>query len=185
MASTSNLYSDYIHLRSIRLDDVREEYCDWLNDPEVNQYLESRYQVQTLSKITRFVAEKRASQSEYLFAMVRNADSRHFGNIKIGPIRDRHRIADVSLFIGDRECWGKGYASEAIRRITVFAFAELRLNKVSASIYGDNVGSVRAFRSAGWRQEAVLRNHYIHDGAPMDIVLMGLCADEMVEEKAK
>ena len=60
----------------------------------------------------------------------------------------------------------------------MFVFDDLGLNKASAGIYGSNVGSVRAFLNAGWRQEAVLRDHYIHDGGPMDIVLMGLCADE-------
>jgi [ribosomal protein S5]-alanine N-acetyltransferase len=178
MASTADLVSERIHLRGIRDDDVRQEYCDWLNDPEVNRYLESRYRVQTLAEVARFVAAKRDSDSEYLFAMVRNDDAKHFGNIKIGPIRQPHQLADVSLFIGDRDCWGKGYASEAIRRIAAFAFAELHLNKVSASIYADNIGSVQAFVRAGWRQEAILRRHYMHDDGPMDIVLMGLCADE-------
>ena len=178
MASTDDLVSDRIHLRSISESDVRQEYCDWLNDPEVNCYLETRYQMQTLTDIAHFVAEKRDSDSEYLFAMVRNADGKHFGNIKIGPIQLRHRLADVSLFIGDRDCWGKGFASEAIKRITAFAFAELRLNKVSASIYVDNIGSIRAFIKAGWQREAILRSHYIHDDGPMDIVLMGLCAGE-------
>ena len=45
-------------------------------------------------------------------------------------------------------------------------------------IYADNIGSVQAFVRAGWRQEAILRRHYMHDDGPMDIVLMGLCADE-------
>ena len=178
MASTTDLVSDRIHLRIIKDSDVSQEYCDWLNDPEVNCYLETRYQMQTLSDIARFVAEKRDSNSEYLFAMVRNVDDKHIGNIKIGPIQPWHRLADVSLFIGNRECWGKGFASEAIKRITAFAFSELRLNKVSASIYAKNIGSIQAFIKAGWRREAVLRRHYIHDDGPMDIVLMGLCADE-------
>ena len=182
MASTTDLVSDRIHLRSISESDVRQEYCDWLNDPEINCYLESRYQTQTLADIARFVAEKRDSDSEYLFAMVRNADDKHFGNIKIGPIRPRHRLADVSLFIGNRDYWGKGFASEAIKRITSFAFDELCLNKVSASIYADNVGSVQAFIKAGWQREAVLRRHYIHHDGPMDIVLMGLCAGETNSE---
>lgn len=141
--------------------------------------METRYQVQTLADIARFVADKQASETEYLFAIVRSVDAQHIGNIKLGPIKPRHRLADVSLFVGDRNSWGQGYAAEAIKRISMFAFDDQGLNKASAGIYAPNVGSVRAFLNAGWRQEAVLRNHYIHGDGPMDIVLMGLCADEM------
>ena len=51
------------------------------------------------------------------------------------------------------------------------ALGDLRLNKVNASIYSQNEGSCKAFVKAGWRREAVLRNHYIHDDEPMDIVV--------------
>jgi len=74
MDSDSILYADRIHLRSIRQEDVTQRYCDWLNDPAINQYLETHFQVLTLADIARFVADKQASESEYLFAIVRNVD---------------------------------------------------------------------------------------------------------------
>jgi [ribosomal protein S5]-alanine N-acetyltransferase len=118
------------------------------------------------------------SMDEYLSAICLNDGDRHIGNIKLGPVRAQHELADVSLSIGDRDCWRKGYASEAITCITRLALADLKLNKVSTSIYSGNQGSCNAFIKAGWRQEAVLRKRYVHDDGPMDIILMGLCRDE-------
>ena len=178
MANMNIIQGPRLLLRPIRPTDISQRYCDWLNDREINCYLETRYNVQTLEEISAFVAKKIQSSDEYLAAICLNDEELHIGNIKLGPVRRRHLLADVSLFIGDRNYWGQGYASEAIACITRFALGDLRLNKVNASIYSQNKGSCKAFVKAGWRQEAVLRNHYIHDDKPMDIVLMGLCRDE-------
>ncbi len=178
MAEANIIHGDRLYLRPIRQTDVSQRYCDWLNDSEVNRYLETRYQAQTMDDIAEFVRQKIASMDEYLTAICLNDGDRHIGNIKLGPVRARHELADVSLFIGDRNCWGMGYASEAIACITRFALMDLNLNKVSASIYGGNQGSYHAFIKAGWRHEAILRKHYVHDDGPMDIILMGLCRDE-------
>ncbi len=178
MAHAGVIRGERLYLRPITNEDVGSRYCDWLNDTMVNRYLETRYQTQTLESVANFVHDKIQSPDEYLMAICLNDGDRHIGNIKLGPIRARHALADVSLFIGDRDSWGKGYASQAIACITRFALDELHLNKVSASIYADNKGSVGAFINAGWRQEAVLRKHYVHDDRPMDIILMGLCRDE-------
>ncbi|MEY8213728.1 MAG: hypothetical protein RPR97_04495 [Colwellia sp.] len=42
----------------------------------------------------------------------------HIGNIKIGAIKNNHRVGSVSLFIGDKKSWGQGLASQAIQTNT-------------------------------------------------------------------
>jgi RimJ/RimL family protein N-acetyltransferase len=77
------------------------------------------------------------------------------GNIKVGPVNARHAFADMSYFIGERQCWGRGYATEAIRLATDFGFARLGLHRLQAGLYAGNVGSGRALEKAGYRREAV------------------------------
>ena len=165
-------------LRAVIENDVNETYRAWLADPEVNRYLETRNVEQTLEMIRAFVCAKAVSTDEYLFAICLRDGEPHIGNIKLGPMRAAHGLADVSLFIGDRNYWRGGYGSEAIAGVTQFAFAKLGLNKVTASLYAPNIGSERAFLKAGWRKEAALRNHYILDGKPTDLVLMGISRDQ-------
>ena len=87
-----------IDLRTIELNDCQQYYLDWLNDPEVNQYLETRWYPQSLESIRSFVESMRNSTDSFLFAIEQNG--KHIGNIKIGPIHNIYKHADVSCFIG-------------------------------------------------------------------------------------
>ena len=90
MAEANIIHGDRLYLRPIRQTDVSQRYCDWLNDSEVNRYLETRYQAQTMDDIAEFVRQKIASMDEYLTAICLNDGDRHIGNIKLGPVRARH-----------------------------------------------------------------------------------------------
>ncbi len=173
MPSPPRIDGERIYLRGLTEADATERYCAWLNDPEINRYLETRYEEQRPEDITTFIAAKIASTDEWLFGIFLKPDGRHIGNIKLGPLRARHRLADVSLFIGVRSVHGKGYGSEAIRLVTDHAFEALGLNKLMAGMYAGNRASIGAFRRAGWTEEARLKDHYLIDGGPTDIVLFG------------
>ena len=91
-------------IRSISLDDCNEKYVNWLNDKEVNQYLETRWCEQNIESIKDFVRKQIASEDSYLFAICKQ-DGTHIGNIKIGPINNRYKHAprnEVRDYISER-----------------------------------------------------------------------------------
>ena len=79
----------------------------------------------------------------------------------------------MSLFIGEKAIWGKGYATEAIALASEYAFNGLNLHKLSAGFYAANIGSIKAFQKNGFIQEGLRKNHRIYQGAYVDEVLMG------------
>jgi RimJ/RimL family protein N-acetyltransferase len=151
-----------VFLRLVTLADCTPEYVAWLSDPDVNAYLETRWQHQTAHSIEHFVRSVQSSNDTYLFAIVENKSNVHIGNIKLGPINPFHHFADISYFIGMRAEWGKGRATEAIRLAASFAFETLGLHRLQAGIYESNRRSGRALEKAGFkmegRQRAQLRN---------------------------
>ena len=157
MNNQVELVGSSILLRICQLSDCTEDYVSWLNDPNVNQYLETRFSVQTLQSIRSFVDSIMESDSSYLFAIVALGGNKHIGNIKLGPIHPYYLYADVSYFIGDRGYWGKGIATEAIRLVTDFAFSQLRLHRVQAGVFECNVGSIKALEKSGFVLEGRLR----------------------------
>lgn len=170
----SAIVTERMELRELSVADYSEEYLSWLRDPQVHQFLETRHQEQSAQSIRDFVASVKDRIDEFLFGMFLRGDNRHIGNAKIGPIRQPHRLADISLFIGARDCWGQGYASEAIDALSVHAFRTLGIAKLSASMYASNVGSRRAFLRAGFRHEGLRRDHYDLAGERCDIIELGL-----------
>lgn len=167
-----------IYLRGLQLQDVGDRYYSWLNDPEVNQYLETRFLLQSKEVISDFVKSKQSNTNEILWAICEKENNRHIGNIKLGPMNWYHRFADISLFIGEKDCWFKGYSSESISLVVDFAFNTLNLHKVKAGAYSPNLGSIRSFEKNGFSHEGLLKNHFYSNGSYVDGVLLGLSYED-------
>jgi ribosomal-protein-alanine N-acetyltransferase len=168
----------FIDLFLLTPDDVTEDYVSWLNDSAVNQFLECRFQENTLASTRAFVAEALASHHS-LFLGIRfqlttdDPSRRHVGNIKLSPIDEHHRTGEIGILIGDRAAWGKGVATAAIELLCDIARTQLSLRKITAGCYAANVGSQRAFEIAGFAVEAVRKHQVLLNGVPEDVVLMG------------
>jgi len=159
-----------IYLQSISEQDTSEQYVSWLNDPLVNQYLETRFQTQNLATILNFIQGIIATPNEHLFTIRLKSNNQHIGNIKVGPINSIHNVADVSLFIGDKNWWGKGIAKQAIQLISRYSIKTLKLRKLSAGAYRPNKGSTIAFINSGYIEDAILADHFLLNGQPCDLV---------------
>lgn len=141
--------------------DATEAYVNWLNDKEVNQYLESRFVLATVENVKKFIESVIVSTNNYFFAIVDRESDKHIGNIKLGPVNTFHKRADIGILIGDKNYWGRGVATEAIALISAFAFNQLNLDKVMAGCYANNVGSYKAFIKCGFVEEGLFKQHCI------------------------
>jgi RimJ/RimL family protein N-acetyltransferase len=123
------LKGEKIFLRRLTEDDVTQDYVNWMNDPDINQYLESRFCTQTIESTKAFVRSV-TNDNNFQFGMFDIETGKHIGNIKIGSINHYHRYADVGFLSGEKNYWGKGIATEAIKLATDFAFNTLKLHKL-------------------------------------------------------
>lgn len=181
MKHATPLRTARLELRNLEPADATARYVGWLNDPEITRFLEVRFHTHTIESTADFIRGVNASPDTILFGLFVDGGRRHIGNIKLGPINPHHRRADIGLMIGDREEWGKGYATEAISMVTAFGFQELGLTKITAGCYAANRGSLKAFEKAGFLMEACLPNHWITQEGPDDELLMGLTAGQHAE----
>jgi RimJ/RimL family protein N-acetyltransferase len=168
-----------IYLREVRISDVNENYYKWLNDKEVNQYLETRYIPQSLDNIKKYVENMDGKSDEIFLAICLNQNNKHIGNIKLGPINWIHRFATISFLIGEKKYWGNGFATEAITLVTKFAFNTLNLHKIEAGCYENNIGSRRSLEKVGFKVEGILKKHRVADGKFQNDIILGLCAEDI------
>jgi RimJ/RimL family protein N-acetyltransferase len=180
MTNTPFIEGRRIYLREVRLEDVGETYHRWMNDPEITRYLESRFFPNSLHSLREYVQGKLNDHSDVFLAIVLKQDDRHIGNIKLGPINWIHRFADVGLLIGEKDCWGQGYATDAIRLVTRYAFRTLNLHSLTAGCYASNQGSARAFLKAGWYQAGQRRSCLFLDGAYEDAVMLAISSSDWI-----
>jgi ribosomal-protein-alanine N-acetyltransferase len=167
-----------IYLREVSLSDVNDTYYRWMNDPEINRYIESRFLPNDMDSLRDDVQKKLEDQNSVFLAIICKDTERHIGNIKLGPIDWNHRLADVGVLIGERGYQGRGYATEAIALVVELAFQDLNLHKLTAGYYAANKGSEKAFKRNGFIVEGVRTRHRFCEGSYMDTVILGLLNEE-------
>lgn len=166
--------SEHIVLRSLQPSDATLVYLNWLSDPTINAYLEVRFSPpQSVSDLAAFITDVNQSSHTLMLGIFLKEDSRHLGNIKLGPIDRQHQVGDIGFLIGDKEQWGKGYASLAIALLADYAFLHLGLSKLTAGCYAENEGSRRALVKAGFMEEGRRISQWLVAGHRQDGILMG------------
>ncbi|MDN4015312.1 GNAT family protein, partial [Chryseobacterium gambrini] len=81
--------------------------------------------------------------------------------------------ADLAVWIHP-ERQRSGYAREAVTLMVDYAFAELRVHKVTANAYAVNESSRRMLEAVGFTEEGVGREDSFFDGAYHDTHYFGV-----------
>lgn len=165
-------------LRRLTAEDVTKKYVNWLNDPEVNQFLETKHSQQTLQSCLDFVQSTNQDPNNHLFGVFLKDTQEHIGNAKIGFVNTHYQTGQVSLFIGEKQYWGKGYSTELIQALSDYGFKQLGLHKLEAGCYENNLGSLNVFLRSGYSVEGFLRQHVIHNGKRLGCFQLGKLANE-------
>mgnify|MGYP002713094876 CR=1 FL=1 len=92
-------------------------------------------------------------------------------------MRPQHNGAEIGYWLGV-PYWGMGYATEAARRILQYAFGELKLHRIHAVCFADNIASVRVLEKIGLQHEGTLRHHYLHWGVYKDAAYFGILNED-------
>lgn len=131
------------------------EYIRWFSDPRVTRYLASVFPM-TIKQEEEWFEITARDPNRVHWAIV--VDGKPVGNTSLQFINWVHRSAQSGTAIGVPTEWGKGYASEAVKLRTRFAFEELNLERLEAESFAPNKGMHKALMRSGYRQIAT-RTH--------------------------
>jgi RimJ/RimL family protein N-acetyltransferase len=169
-------------LRSLDVAHAHGAYAQWMLDPEVTRFLEVRFAPPDAAGLEAFIAKMNGSEDDLLLGLFpRTKPQRHIGNIKLGPINQRHRSAPIGIAIGAKDCWGRGFATQAVTALSDYAFDALGLERLEAGFYADNEASQRVFRHAGFVLEGRRRGGRLLNGIRTDEILMGRLRETPLE----
>jgi len=101
-------------------------------------------------------------------------DGEALGGIGFTVLDDVHRrVAEIGYWVGRRE-WGRGLATEALRAVSAYAFAQHGLVRLQACVFAWNPASVRVLEKAGYSCEARLKHAVTKDGETTDMLIYAL-----------
>jgi RimJ/RimL family protein N-acetyltransferase len=148
----------------------------WRADMQVTRYLSVRAP-RTLQGQTEWLEVMAKDESLVLWSVLMCENSQHVGGAWLDKIDWRTRHAESALVLGETSAWGKGYATEAGALMMRYAFRELNLEKVWATVMGDNA-SRKTLEKLGYRQCGVMRRHGFVDGRWYDQWIGEILRDE-------
>lgn len=178
----STIQTERLLLRPLVESDANQIYADWLNDLEVNQYLETRHRLQTIESCKTFISQCNADSCSHLFGVFLKETGQHIGNTKIGFINNIYKRGQISLFIGEKQHWGKSYSSELVQAVTQYGFEVLGLHRIEAGCYEENLASLRVFLKAGYTVEGFQRDQVYLNGKYMGCFWLGALKHEYIKK---
>ena len=114
-----------------------------------------------------------------LAIVARDAPDELLGTVGTSIVRE-HARGELGYWIG-AHAWGRGYATEAARAMTAYAFETLRLHRVQARHFTRNPASGRVMQKLGMRLEGVHREAYLRWERFEDVAVYGILAAEWAD----
>ena len=147
--------------------DISDNYLSWLNDSEVVQYSNQRFNNHTFLTATKYFESFIGSNN--LFISIKLAKN----NQMIGTMTayfSPHNTVDVGIMIGDKSKWGKGYGKDAWNSLLLWLKNEQNIRKITAGTVAINTGMLKLIEASGMKLEAVKKDHEIVNNNVVDIL---------------
>jgi RimJ/RimL family protein N-acetyltransferase len=137
---------------------------------------------QAEARMDRLAADQ--AKDYFTFAICLLADERPIGEAALSDVDRRSGSAQLGIFIGEVDEWGKGYGTDAVRAIVGFGFDELRLERVWLNVGTENPRARRAYEKAGFVLEATLRRDRYEGGRYTSGHVMSILRDEWLSRSS-
>jgi RimJ/RimL family protein N-acetyltransferase len=169
--------------RLVRLRAIEEEDLPAINEgiwnPNVSQYL-LRSWPEALAGTRAFWESVRRSERD-LVLVIETRAGQLIGACGLHGISARSRTADLGIWIAEPH-WDQGYGTDAVRVMCRFGFREMNLQRIDLGVFDNNPRGMRAYEKVGFREEGRLRRAHFVDGRYVDLLLMGILAEELIED---
>jgi RimJ/RimL family protein N-acetyltransferase len=112
------------------------------------------------------------------FTIYVRATWRPIGNTSLMDIDRVNRGATFGILIGEPDARGQGYGTEATRLMLDYAFTAQGLHSVQLNVFEYNLGGLRAYQKAGFKEVGRRRQAHFMGGRFWDVVIMDCLATE-------
>ena len=168
-----------VYLRALEKEDliyIRK----WSNDPEIRKLIG---EVVSMSQADadKFLERVYNDNTREWFVIIIKENERLIGEAGLLRMFHAWRTTDISIIIGEKDAWGKGYGTEAILLLLDYAFRRLNFHRVAIGVVGFNEKAIRFWEKIGFKKEGIQRDGYYYKHKYHDFVMMSILEDEFRE----
>lgn len=135
---------------------------------------------QSLNETEAFLNEllKKYEHGSLIWGIMVKENDRLVGIIEFSEYRRDEKIAEMSCVIA-KSYWGNDYASEATQALIRYGFSELKLERIQASYFSENISSERVLQKAGLFYEGTQRRGKFAKGHYHDVKLYAILRSDL------
>jgi RimJ/RimL family protein N-acetyltransferase len=175
------LVPEQVILKSLSVENVTDRYVGWLNDPEINQFLEIRHRLPICKNdVIEFIANCEKKHRHHWGIFV---EDEHVGTISCSVYNHNYKWVDISILIGENKYRGVGLGRISLAGAVDYLFSVGQFRRIQAGSYENNIASIKLFRSLGFRKEAFFKESILYNGEYLDDIMFGLLKHEWDRKK--
>jgi len=178
------LYGRLVYLRGIEREDLKGPMLYWNDDHEVTRYLMRGAYPSTLMQLEHAYEALQNSKTDIELAVISKENHKHIGVTGLHALNGITHSAEFRVLIGEKAYWGKGYGTEVVQLMLVYAFELLNLHKVWLGVNSANIAALKSYQKAGFVQEGELRNEVYRNGRYYNAIRMSMLRNEYEELKS-
>ena len=173
------LNGERVYLRPLERTDL-PLLQQWVNDSKIRE-LTGEVKPASFASMEAFFEKVQMDSERVWFVIVLREGDRVVGEAGLLRIFYPWRTTDLSIILGDKTCWAKGYGAEALHLLLEYAFGYLNLHRVAIGVVASNERALRFYKKAGFKQEGLQREGYYFNHAYQDFVMLSILEDEFRE----
>ncbi|HZZ66868.1 MAG TPA: UDP-4-amino-4,6-dideoxy-N-acetyl-beta-L-altrosamine N-acetyltransferase [Phenylobacterium sp.] len=153
----------------------------WRNLPEIARWMYSDHAI-TPDEHARWLAGALADARRRYWIV--ETDGTPVGLANLYDLAPEHGRTSWAYYLAEPSTRGQGIGAFVEYWVIEYVFRELRLNKLWCEVLIGNEAVWRLHEGFGFRREALFREHVIKDGAPADVVGLGLLKADWAAARA-
>lgn len=151
----------------------------WNHDPDVMRWMDDNHP-SSPEHVEKWLADRPGNTyGNLLLGVEVGSEARLLGLVVLRDAEPETGIAELDIYLGEKEYWGRGYATDALRTVCRYGFDRMRLHKITLTVVTENHAALRVYRKAGFVEEGGLRQSFRRDGRWYDQFTMGLLEGEL------
>jgi len=175
---TADLYAgELVRLEPLDIEKAAEDFARWCQDSEYMRLSGSEPSYLWTAKQEKEWTEKLVSEC-IAFSIVTLNEGKTIGEIDLDGFTLSTGDAWLGIGIGERDFWGRGYGTDAMKVILRFGFEQLNLKRISLTVFEYNPRALHCYQKVGFQIEGRARQWMKRDGKRSDLIYMGILRRE-------
>lgn len=177
-----NMGYDLIKFKNIVTTDkgTIELVRNWRNSDNVKRYMLTNHHI-SKQEHKEWLKSLKSIKDKKVWVIYLN--EKPIGVATLFKIDYKNKTTDWGFYIADKFLRGKNIGSFVLVKLMEYVFDKMKFHKMYTTVLENNPGALKLYKKFGFKEEGRLKEHLLRDEKYIDIILVGILAEEWQKVK--